>query len=141
MKKLDVISSAALLSASLTGQSAIAGSMGDDTLLIVDGPAAETDLIGFAPNDHLAEDDLFGFAPGAPADLSALLDAEYHGTYFSGKGGDMIRVPGTALIEVTGPDGRSGVVQFDPDTRTVYTPSGEKVDPPDWLVRQLRAAQ
>jgi len=59
-------------------------------------------------------------------------------TYWGGEGDDVVRVPGTDLMEVTGPEGRNFKIQVNRETRDVFTLSGERIDPPRWLIAQLR---
>lgn len=129
MKTRDMISTAALLGASLASPTAIAGSAGDDTLLIVEDQPADSELIVLAPD-----------YPGAPEDLRPLVEAELHYTVWGGEGDDMVRIPDTDLREVRSPKGRTFMIQVNPRTREVYTPSGEKLDPPEWLRQSLRQA-
>lgn len=129
-KKQDLISGATLIATGLAGQGAIAGSYGaDDLIVAVEGPA-EPDLIVYAP----ADTELDGFLP-------PIVDAELHYTFWGGGGDDMVRVPGTELRKVTGPQGREVTVQVNRRTREVFSFDGEKIDPPRWMIEQLRDGQ
>lgn len=131
MKKQELISGATIIVTGLAGQSALAGSIGADELILVAEERAEPDLIAFAPSDT-----------GIVADPLPLIEVEQHdGTWAGGVGDDMVRIPDTELREVTGPQGRKFMVQVNRQTREVFNLAGEPVDPPRWLIEQLRAGQ
>ena len=52
-----------------------------------------------------------------------------------------MRVPGTQLREVRSPQVRTFMIQVNPRSGEVYTPKGEKLDPPRWLIQTLRRSQ
>ena len=140
MKKSRIVSNASLIASALVTTGAVAGGTGDDHLLISGKPSSDDDYFIPAPttdtDTHVVSWD--GNSDGLDEFSLPLTKAELHYTIFAGPGDDMVRVPDTELREVKSPRGRTFTIQVNVKTREVYTPTGEKLDPPKWLVDLLR---
>ena len=140
MSKPKITSSASLFASSLVASSVIASEGAADDVLVSGKISPDDDPVLMA---RMLDTDTRLAPWGLDAeDLDALtppmVKAELHYTIFAGPGDDMVRVPGTVLREVKSPRGRTFTIQVNTQTREVFTPTGEKLDPPQWLVKQLR---